>query len=83
MTRTPHQSPDDGPLLDCGCSFRCGEADPRFPCRSASRLLAAREFARLLVSGTPRDLALQRALKIAEAALAAHYRGEVGQDTAA
>jgi hypothetical protein len=76
-------NPADGPLLSCGCSFRDGEADPRFPCRNAARLLASREFARLLITGTPRDLGLQRALKVAEAALAAHYRGEVRQEDAA
>jgi hypothetical protein len=75
--------PADDLLLSCGCSFRRSEPDPRFPCRAASRLLAAREFARLLLAGSPRDVALRRALKIAEAALAVHYRGEAGQEDAA
>ena len=77
-----HHAADDL-LLSCGCSFRRSEPDPRFPCRTASRLLVAREFAQVLLAGSPRDLALQRAMKIAEAALAVHYRGEAGQEDAA
>jgi hypothetical protein len=77
-----HYAADDL-LLSCGCSFRRGEPDPRFPCRVASRLLATREFTQVLLAGSPRDLALRRALDIAEAALAVHYRGEAGQEDAA
>lgn len=83
MRPVSNHNPADGPLLPCGCSFRNGESDPRFPCRDASRLLAARQFARLLATGSPCDLALRRAVTVADAALAAHYRCEAAPEHAA